>query len=264
MSKVAPSLGDPTMATFCVHQNSLGTSVVLQEAIRAKVEKIVYSASSTFYGDTTTFPFAEDIPFRPSSPYATSKYEGELLMSTFEKVFGIATLSLRFFMVYGPRQPDAGAYAIVTGKFFASAARGDALTIEGDGRQFRDFIHVKDVARACVLALQSSARGIVINIGSGLGTTIQEVADLIFDKQTYVAPRRHDLPGTLADTRRAEQVLQFRAVSSFRESILSLKQAAPESRFAAFWGRPATRRFQNISREERNAQFLQGLVPVIA
>lgn len=248
MSKVAPSLSDPKMATFCVQVNSVGTSIVLQEAVSAKVKKVVYAASSTFYGDNRKLPYHEDFPFHPSSPYATSKYEGELLMSTFEKVFGIHTLSLRFFMVYGPRQPSAGAYAIVTGKFALQKAQGKPLTIEGSGSQFRDFIHVKDIARALILGSQSSVHGTVINVGSGQKTSVKEVADLISSSQVHLPARPHDLPGTLADTSRAESLLGFRSQFEFKESMTKLLQAPERSLFAACWPDAA----MQLTREARN------------
>merc|ERR1712216_97044 len=116
-SKVLPSLRNPNMATFNIERNALGTSNILEAANETKhVAKVIYAASSTYYGNQPT-PFDEHDPFRPTSPYAASKYMGELQMLTNDGLYSLPTLSLRFFMVYGPRNPSEGAYAIVTGKF---------------------------------------------------------------------------------------------------------------------------------------------------
>jgi nucleoside-diphosphate-sugar epimerase len=218
-SKVAPSLGEPSMSTFNVENNAVGTARVLEEAQRHGVRKFVYAASSTFYGDQRT-PFTETMSFVPSSPYAASKYMGEIQVLTYDKVFDLPGVNLRFFMVYGPRQPKTGPYAVVTGKFHAQATMGLPLTIQGTGEQFRDFVHVDDVARACILALQNSQlRGETINVGSGVATSINELADLFSDRRIYLPARPHDLPGTLADTIKAEKLLGFRAERDLKEEI---------------------------------------------
>merc|ERR1719263_459623 len=116
---------------------------------------------------------------------------------------------MRFFMVYGPRQPSTGAYAIVTGKFVGRSMQGLPLLIEGTGEHFRDFIHVKDIARGVVLAYQSDLRGKTINLGSGVGYSVNQVANLVSSSQQHVAERPHDLVGTLADTCRARKELHF-------------------------------------------------------
>lgn len=163
------------MATFNVKRNAVGTANVLEAAnATGLVKKVVYAASSTFYGNQPV-PFAETDPFMASSPYAASKYMGELQMETYDALYHLPTLSLRFFMVYGPRNPRTGAYAIVTGKFLGRLLEGKPLVIEGTGEQFRDFIHVEDVARGLVLGYQSSLRGTVVNLGSGSHFSVKEV-----------------------------------------------------------------------------------------
>ena len=116
MSKVLPSMGDVTMARFCVENNVLGTFNVLQASLDEGVKKVVYAASSTAYGNTPV-PNVETVLPDLQTPYAASKYMGEVLMDQFDRVFNLPTLCLRFFMVYGKRQPSEGAYAIVTGRF---------------------------------------------------------------------------------------------------------------------------------------------------
>jgi len=214
-SKVLPSLRSPKMATFNIEQNAVGTSNILEAANETHlVRKVVFAASSTYYGNQD-IPFHEQDPFVPTSPYAASKYMGELEMLTNDQLYNIPTLSLRFFMVYGPRNPSEGAYSIVTGIFLKRLFAGKPLVIEGDGQQFRDFVHVEDVARACVLSYQSPVRGTVINIGTGEAHTVQQVADLVSPNQERAPARKNDMRGTTADTCRAKSLLHFSAEYDF-------------------------------------------------
>jgi len=186
------------------------------------VNKVVYAGSSTFYGNQPV-PFDEEDPFRPTSPYAASKYMGELQMLTNDGLYKLPTLSLRFFMVYGPRNPAEGAYAIVTGKFLKRLLEGQPLMIEGSGDQFRDFVHVHDVAYACILGYQSGVRGTSINVGSGVAYSVKDVADMVSPNQEHVAARSNDLSGTLANTCRAKELLHFNASYEFRDTMLAMK-----------------------------------------
>ncbi|CAJ1396041.1 unnamed protein product [Effrenium voratum] len=218
-SKVLPSLKNPTMGTFNVERNSVGTSRVLEAANETQqVRKVMYAASSTYYGNQAV-PFSETDPFRPTSPYAASKYMGELVMLTNDNLYKLPTLSLRFFMVYGPRNPSQGAYAILTGKFIDRLKQNQPLLIEGDGQNFRDFVHVADVARSLILGYQSDVHGTSINIGSGERHSVKEVADLVSGNQQYVPARKNDLLGTLADTCRAKKLLSFRARHDFVQTM---------------------------------------------
>lgn len=220
MSKVGPSLHDPDMVKFCVENNVVGTENVLRSALRAgTVRKVVYAASSTFYGNQPT-PFAESLPMKISSPYAVTKHQGELLMRVYDEVHGLPTVNLRFFMVYGERQPESGAYAVMTGIFLAQRERGEALTVEGDGTHFRDFVHVDDVVRSMILAWErAELRGVTVNVGSGRAVTVNEVAEMIGGEIRRVPPRAGDLEGTLADTCAAKRTLGFEARKNFEREI---------------------------------------------
>jgi len=223
-SKVLPSLRNPNMATFNIERNALGTSNVLEAANETKlVNKVVYAASSTYYGNQPV-PFDEEDPFRPTSPYAASKYMGELQMLTNDGLYSLPSLSLRFFMVYGPRNPSEGAYAIVTGKFLRRLLDGKPLLVEGSGVQFRDFVHVQDVGRSCILGYQGDIRGTSINVGSGVAYSVKDVADMISSNQEHVVARRNDLSGTLANTCRAKELLHFNASYDFRETMMAMKE----------------------------------------
>lgn len=175
MSKVRPSMGDPAMSDFCIDNNVVGTLNMLLSTLTLNetTRKFVYAASSTAYGSNAA-PQSELLLPDLQTPYAVSKYQGELLVNMFQRVYSLPTISTRFFMVYGPRQPAEGAYAIVTGKFIEQAQNNEALTIEGDGEQSRDFVHVRDVARALVLAMQSKTAGVTVNVGTGTSYTVNE------------------------------------------------------------------------------------------
>lgn len=245
-SKVAPSLKDPSMATLNVRANALGTANILEASVQSgSVKRFVYAASSTYYGNQAV-PFTESAPFVPSSPYAASKFMGELITSTYDTVFNLSTVNLRFFMVYGPRQPTTGGYAIVTGKFMNQASRNETLTIEGTGENFRDFIHVQDLVAGIVAAFKSEVRGTTINLGSGEKHTIKEVADMISHNQTHVAPRPFDLQGTLANTSLAESALGFKPIHDFKTETLRMKRNPDEQYLNAFWKDPGTLQKLNI------------------
>ena len=217
MSKVAPSIDK---IEYCTEQNVLGTQNVLIAARDAKVRKVVYSGSSTYYGSQPP-PAARGLPPQCLNPYALSKYVGEQYCELFTRLYGLPTLTLRYFNVYGPRQPSVGAYALVLGIFLHQRRRGEPLTIHGTGEQRRDFVHVRDVVEANLKALASPAQGTVCNIGSGTNHSVQEIANLI-SKQLHLPRRAGDAEVTLADIRRARELLQWSPTLRFEEGLREL------------------------------------------
>lgn len=222
LPRVQYSIEEP-LETFSV--NVGGVASVLEAAHKAHVSRLVYAASSSAYGDQDALPLAEDLPARPKSPYGLQKYMGEELCSLWSDVYGLPTVSLRYFNVYGPRFDPSGAYALVIGKFLQQKARGEALTITGDGKQTRDFTHVKDVVRANILALNSPrvGKGEVVNIGAGANVSINDLAELISDKIDYIPARRepHD---TKADNRKAFELLNWKPEITLKKGIEELLQ----------------------------------------
>jgi hypothetical protein len=175
------------------------------------------------------------------TPYAASKYEGEIQMQMFDRLFNMPTITNRFFMVYGPRQPTTGAYAIVTGVFARQASQGKPLTIEGDGTHFRDFIHVNDIVTGLILSQQNKQLrgGTPINLGSGIHFSVKEVADMISPNQVHVAERKNDLVGTLADTCRMKDLLKFSAKTDFKKEMSFMAQETMKGNvFAQEWLTP--------------------------
>ncbi len=185
--------------------NVNGTLNVLLAARDAGVKKVVYASSSSVYGDTPTLPKVETMKPNPQSPYAVSKLAGEYYCSVFHKIYGLKTISLRYFNVYGPRQDPDSPYAAVIPLFVSSALAGKSPVIFGTGEQSRDFTYVKNVTEANILAAESPATG-VYNIGSSKRVTIKHLAQLVIKlagnsgiKVAYKAARAGDVMHSLAD-----------------------------------------------------------------
>lgn len=219
-SRVLPSLTDPKLIFDSVQSNVTGTANILA-ALVDKGLGFVYAGSSTAYGNRF-IPQHESLLPDIQSPYAATKLAGELLVRSFVRTFDIRATVLRYFQVYGPGQPTTGAYALVTGIFLRQFASGEPLTIEGDGNQTRDFVHVTDVARANVMALRIDTHGLPINIGSGEAHSVQELADLISPHQKSLPPRKIDLKATCADIDLARNILGWQPSVSFRDGIADM------------------------------------------
>jgi len=202
-----------------------GTVSVLTAARDAGIKRVIYSASSSAYGDQDVMPLTENLPASPKSPYALQKYIGELYCRLFSEVYGLSTISLRYFNVYGPGADPNGAYALVIAKFLKQRAENKPITITGDGTQTRDFTHARDVVRANILAAlsQKVGKGEVINIGSGHNVSVNRVAELIGGPVEHVATRLepHD---TLADNSLAKKLLGWEPTVSLEEGIAELKK----------------------------------------
>jgi nucleoside-diphosphate-sugar epimerase len=160
----------------CAEINTRGTVIVVEEAALAGVKKLIFSSSAAIYGDNPTNPKIESMPAEPKSPYAASKYEGERHCSAFTDEGRLATVSLRYFNVFGPYQDPRSEYAAAVPAFIEKAIRGEPITIFGDGRQTRDFIYVDDVVAAnAFFALKSQATGI-FNVACGRQITVTDLA----------------------------------------------------------------------------------------
>ena len=177
LARVQPSIKDPI--NFNEH-NVTATLKLLYASYKAKVKRVVYSASSSAYGDATTFPTPETHPINPLSPYGLQKLIGEQYCKVFSEVYGLDTCSLRYFNIYGERMNLDGAYCLAIGIFAKQMLEGKPLTITNDGNQRRDFTYVQDVVDANILAatLDTPLKGEVFNIGNGNNYAINEVADM--------------------------------------------------------------------------------------
>ena len=202
-------------------QNITGTVSVLAAAARAKVRRVVYSSSGSSYGDQTVMPLVETMPANPVHPYGLQKYVGELFASMWPGIYGIETVSLRYFNVYGPGLDPNGAYALAIGKFLSNRKNGQPITIFGDGTITRDFTHVRDVVNANLLAAESPkvGKGEVINVGAGRSTTIQALAEMIGPGEIIYGPPRIESHDALADNRKARELLGWEPKVSLDEGI---------------------------------------------
>jgi UDP-glucose 4-epimerase len=221
--RIQPSIVDPVES----HSNNVvGTLNVLQASRAAGIKKLIYSASSSAYGDQKKLPLKEDMPTHPKSPYSLFKLIGEYYCRLFNELYGLPTVCLRYFNVYGPRQTHEGAYATVIGIFLRQAKAGEPLTIVGDGIQTRDFTHVYDVVKANILAMKSAkvGRGEVINIGAGKNHSINDIAALISEKVIHIPPRPAEVQDTLADNRLAKKLLGWQPEMAIEEGVKELKK----------------------------------------
>jgi nucleoside-diphosphate-sugar epimerase len=188
--------------------NTLSTINILKACADMNVKRLVYSASSSAYGNTINLPSKEEDPIDPISPYAMQKYYGEVACRMFANVYGIETVSLRYFNVYGERQSLEGAYALVMCVFARQRLNNEPMTIRGDGEQRRDFTHVKDIAKANLLAMTSEkvGAGEVINIGNSDNRSVNQIAAMIGGPTVTVDPVVEPRE-TLANNSKAKNLL---------------------------------------------------------
>jgi len=209
--------------------NVRGTLNLLAAASDEKVERFVYASSSSVYGDPKKLPVTEDSPLQPLSPYAASKIAGEAYCMTFHRARGLPTVCLRYFNVFGPRQGSSG-YASVIPAFIRSLLDGKPMNIFGDGSQTRDFVHVRDVVQANMLATsKNAAAGMAYNIGSGKPVTVTELARLLSEvaggrspPPLYLPPRSGDVKHSLADVTRAKEALGYRPGTDLKADLEAL------------------------------------------
>jgi len=205
LARVQPSIEDPI--TFNKH-NVDSTLRLLKACHDEGVKRVVYSASSSCYGDAVEFPTPETHSTNPLSPYGLQKYIGEQYCKMFSEVYGLDTCSLRYFNVYGERMNLEGAYKLVLGIFAKQMLDGKPLTITNDGNQRRDFTYVKDVVEANWLAAthKDQLKGNSFNIGNGNNYSVNELADMLGGEKTYGEKRLEPFE-TLADNSKAKYIL---------------------------------------------------------
>lgn len=189
--------------------NVTGTLSVLIAAKDAGIKKVIFSSSSSVYGDTPTLPKREDMPINPMSPYAITKATGEMYCRVFQELYGLQTVCLRYFNVFGPRQDPNSQYAAVIPKFITAILNDESPVIYGDGEQSRDFTFIKNVVDANILSCESKKTG-VFNIACGRKITINQLVDYINEilgkeiKSIHAEPRPGDIKHSLADISRAK------------------------------------------------------------
>jgi len=192
------------------HKNFVGTCVVLQCAKEAGVKKFMYSSTSSAYGLNPP-PNSEEDPRDCLNPYATTKIAAEDLCTLYTKLYGLKTVIFRYFNVYGERSPVTGQYSLVLGIFLDQARRGEPLTIVGDGSQRRDFVHVKDISYANILAAETEIPeeyyGTIFNVANGKNISILELANMISNNHVFVPERSGEAKTTLATIDKIKSIL---------------------------------------------------------
>ncbi len=205
--------------------NAQGTVRALEVARQRSVPKVVFASSAATYGDVEHVPTPEDAPKAPLSPYGVNKLAGENWLGMYGAVHGVGTSALRFFNVYGPRQDPSSPYSGVISIFLERSARGDGLTIYGDGQQTRDFVYVGDVVRAILAALDHPGSTPPINVGTGRSVTIETLAHEVLAankadvKVTLAEARTGDIRHSCAVVDRLADLLGVRAETSLAEGL---------------------------------------------
>jgi len=223
LPSVPRSVDDPA----ATHKHCVDATFTLLLAARdAKVKRFVYAASSSAYGDTPTLPKVESMPVNPLSPYAAAKLMGEYYCSVFYKVFGLETISLRYFNVFGPHQDPTSQYAAAIPAFVTSILKDKPPTVYGDGEQSRDFTYVDNVVEANLLAARAKqTKGEVANIACGEAVTVNAIIDTINNivgksiKPMYAPSRPGDVKHSLADITVAKKLLGFKPVVLFKDGL---------------------------------------------
>jgi len=208
-ARIQPSFKNPDLT---LETNINGTTRVLKYANQAGVKRVIFSSTSSSYGLINDIPLKEDMPTDCNTPYSVTKVAAESFCKIYSRIYGLDTVSLRYFNVYGERQPTKGQYAPIIGLFQRQVNEGNPLTIVGDGEQTRDFTHVSDVVEANILAMQSDQKlsGQIFNIGTGKNYTINELARIIGGKFAFckqLPERKGEARNTQADNSKAKDVL---------------------------------------------------------
>jgi len=205
-----------------------GTLNLLVAARDAQVKRVVYAASSSAYGDTPTLPKREDMPPNPISPYATAKLAGEYYMTSFFRCYGLETVCLRYFNVFGPRQDPYSPYSGVLAKFITQMLKNEAPVIFGDGTQSRDFTYVDNVVSANLLACKAESKeavGKVFNVATGSRTDLNQTCEILKKLTGYSGDVNHgperagDVKHSLADISRAQKHLGYQPSRNFEEGL---------------------------------------------
>jgi len=225
---VTRSVKDPVSTN---ETNVSGTLRLLRACANSGVRRFIYASSSSVYGETETLPKTEGIPPQPISPYAVSKLAGEDYCRVFHRIYGLETVSLRYFNVYGPRQAY-GPYSGVITIFINRLLEGKPPIIYGDGEQTRDFTHIQDVVEANMLAAETnSGVGEVFNIATGKPATINELCSMLLKitdrmdlNPEHTGPRPGDIKHSYADTTKARETLGYRPRVSLEQGLVQLTE----------------------------------------
>ena len=216
-SRIQPAIQNPTLAT---KTNVNGTCNVLQAAREAGCDRVIYSSTSSAYGLKNKPPLKETMPNDCLNPYSVTKVAGEELCKMYTKLFGLKTITFRYFNVYGDRQCTKGQYAPVIGLFLKQKTAGKAMTVVGDGLQTRDYTNVQDVVAANISAMSvKEGFGEIYNVGTGKEHTILDIVKMIGGKHKFIPERIGESRFTRADISKTKKVLNWKPTIKLKEYL---------------------------------------------
>ena len=214
LAEIIPSIENPKK--YFVN-NVLGTVNVLEAAKKVKIKKFIYTASSSCYGTPKKIPTSEKEKIDLKHPYALTKFMGEELVMKYASLFRMPNISFRFFNVYGPRLNTSGQYSAVMGNFLSQTKNKKPLTIVGDGKQTRDFIHVDDLANAFIKVIKSKLIKKIYNLGSGKRTSINTIAKIFGGKRKFIPLRPGEPKNSLANISKLKKRYKLEAKDFYRK-----------------------------------------------
>ncbi len=219
LAEIIPSFKNPKKYFI---NNVIGTLNVLKAAKKNKIKKMIYAASSSCYGAPKKFPTSEKDKIDLKHPYAVTKFIGEELVMRYALMFNMPNISCRFFNVYGPRLNVSGQYSAVIGNFLSQTKSKKALTVVGDGKQTRDFIHVDDLVNAFIKIIKSKSVNKIYNLGSGKRTSINTIAKIFGGKKKFIPIRRGEPKNSVADIRKIKKDINWKPKISIEQGIKKL------------------------------------------
>ncbi|MBI4439653.1 SDR family oxidoreductase [Candidatus Woesearchaeota archaeon] len=232
LADIVPSIEEPIRYHDA---NVTGTIRALESSRKHNVKKFVYSASSSCYGIPDFYPTDENSKIDPKYPYAFLKYIGEQYVLFWDRLYGLPSVSLRYFNVYGTRGRTNSTYGAVFKVFLKQKLEGKPLTIVGDGSQTRDFVYVSDVAKANLIAAKSNVRGEAINIGTGLPQSVSHLAKLIGGDVVHIPKRPGEPESTNADITKAGKMLGWKPNVSFEDGVKIMLENIDYWKSAPLW-----------------------------
>ena len=219
LAQIIPSFKDPNKY---FKNNVIGTLNVLKAAKKVKIKKLIYAASSSCYGTPKKFPSSEKDKIDLKHPYAVTKFIGEELVMRYASIFKMPNISFRFFNVYGPRLNVSGQYSAVIGNFLTQTKNRKPLTVVGDGKQTRDFIHVDDLIDAFIQVIKTKSVNKIYNLGSGKRTSINTIAKIFGGKKKFIPIRPGEPKNSVANIKKVKKEINWKPNISIEQGIKSL------------------------------------------